>query len=81
MTPRLSYTAEKARMWTARRDEEIRKAAAGGMTLRAIAREVGMVHSGVSRVLERGPKESTAPVAEAKWHDDHLSGKPNDAIR
>lgn len=49
----LSTAAKKAREWTAKRDELIRRARAEGQPLRAIAAEVGLSHTAVAKIAGR----------------------------
>jgi lambda repressor-like predicted transcriptional regulator len=49
----LSSAAKKAAEWTTKRDALIRQAHADGLSLRDIAVQAGMTHSGVAKVLKR----------------------------
>lgn len=46
--------ARKARTATEQRDYWIREARAGGSTLRAIAEAVGLSHTAIQKIMERG---------------------------
>lgn len=50
----LSNAAKKAAEWTAKRDALIRRAHASGSSLRDIAVQAGMTHSGVAKILKKG---------------------------
>lgn len=51
--------ANVARSATRMRDHAIREAVHEGVSVREVARGVGMSHSGVARVVARGNDEST----------------------
>lgn len=51
---RLRAVAERAGRLVAERDRLIRSAVRSGASLREVARLVGMSHSGVKRVIDRG---------------------------
>lgn len=50
----LARTAQKAREATAERDRLVREAAAQGASLRELGDAIGMTHTGVRRILQRG---------------------------
>lgn len=50
----LAAAAEKAREWTARRDNAVRAALAAGVSLRAVASACGMAHNAIVRIRDRG---------------------------
>lgn len=54
MAKRLRAAATKARDHTRQRDELIRQAAAAGASLRDIAEHVGLSHTGVKKIVDRG---------------------------
>lgn len=54
MTDELRTAGEQIGKWTAKRDQLIREAHDQGLSLRAIAEQAGMSHTGVAKVLHRG---------------------------
>ena len=52
-TQTLRRYGTKQREWTGKRDDEIRDAHDGGLSLRAIAEAVGLSHTGVQRIVRQ----------------------------
>lgn len=59
----LAKAARKAREWTIRRDDLIREAHAGGLSLRAIGGEAGLTHTAIAKILARAVSSQEAPKA------------------